>query len=123
MGAPTLGVPAPRHWPVRRALALFSQLVRIGSDDLGLSLVINDLSGDADPRTAQRDLGGPEFLAMIPVDDRGEDGVRMRLAEVQQRRLRLLVALILGGNHHTAHGGGFSNVGFGVLGAEGRRYC
>jgi hypothetical protein len=51
---------------------LLAQLARIGKDNLRLSLVIADLPGDAEPLAAQRDLGGPEFLAMIAVDDRRE---------------------------------------------------
>jgi hypothetical protein len=60
---------------------------------------------------------------MIPVNSRRENRIGMGLSEVQQRRLRLLVGLVLGGNYDAADRCGFSNVRFGFLGAEGCSGC
>ena len=71
------------RWPLHQPPPSLRRLARIGKDDLRLPLVINDLSGDADPLTTQRDLGDAKFLAMIAVDDRGEGRIGVGPPEVQ----------------------------------------
>jgi|SRR5271156_2795789 len=86
----------------RQDRALLGHLARIGKENLRLPAVIADLPRHTDALAAEGGLGGPEFRAVLPIDDRGEDGVRIRLPEVKERRLPLRVELVFGGSRHTA---------------------
>jgi len=102
--------------------ALLAQLARISQHDLRLPLVLANLPRHTDALAAEGRLWGPEFRAVLSIDDRGEGGIRRGLPQVQQRRLRLRLGLILGGRHHAADRGGFSDAARRVLGAERSRH-
>jgi hypothetical protein len=51
------------------------QLARVGKDDLGLPLVVADLTRYADVLAGERGLWRPKFLSVFPIDDGSEDGI------------------------------------------------
>jgi hypothetical protein len=67
--------------------ALLAQLVRIGQHDLRLPVVVADWPCHTDALAKKGGLWVPEFRPIHTIANSGEDGARIQLPEVKQRRL------------------------------------
>jgi hypothetical protein len=98
-----------------------AELGGVSQNHLGITLVKEYLSRDANGLVSHRNLWCAKLQSVDPKNDRCEDLSRVRFSEIEKRRGHRGLGCISRRGDHTTHCCTFSNVIGRLLGSKGRR--